>query len=85
GGGSHRVALDAGAASVAVGGVDLLALDEALEQLDRLNDRHRRVVELRFFGGLQIQEVAHLLGVSPETVKSDWRTARAWLRTRLAP
>ncbi len=85
GGGSRRVELDEGAASLDVGGVDLLALDDALEQLDRLNDRHRRVVELRFFGGLQIQEVAHLLGVSPETVKSGWRTARAWLRTRLAP
>jgi RNA polymerase sigma factor (TIGR02999 family) len=63
--------------------VDLLALDETLEELDRVNQRHRRVVELRFFGGLSVKDTAEVLGVSPETVKLDWRTARAWLHARL--
>ena len=64
-------------------GIDLMALDEVLEELGRLNERHRRVVELRFFGGLSVEETAHVLEVSPQTVRSDWRMARAWLRQRL--
>jgi RNA polymerase sigma factor (TIGR02999 family) len=63
--------------------VDLLALDELLDQLERLNPRHRRVIELRFFGGMTLDETARVLGVSPETVKLDWRAARAWLQVRL--
>ena len=63
--------------------IDLLTLDEALEDLGRLNDRHRRIVEQRFFVGLTVVETAHVLGVSKETVKADWRMARAWLRSRL--
>jgi len=63
--------------------IDLLALEEALEELGRLKERHRRVIELRFFGGLTIEQTAHVLDVSPETIKADWRTARAWLRRRL--
>ena len=63
--------------------LDLVGLDEALDELAILNDRHRRVVELRFFGGLTLKEVGEVLNVSPETVKTDWRAARAWLRTRL--
>lgn len=62
---------------------DLLALSEALDELDALNKRHRQVVEMRFFGGLTIQETAEVLRVSPQTVKSDWAMARAWLRARL--
>ena len=50
-----------------------------------LNDRQARVVELRFFGGLDVEHTAHVLGVSPRTVKDDWRFARAWLRARLRP
>jgi RNA polymerase sigma factor (sigma-70 family) len=60
-----------------------MALDEVLEELGRLNERHGRVVELRFFGGLSVEETAHVLDVSPQTVRSDWRMARAWLRQRL--
>ena len=60
--------------------IDLIALDEALGELGRLKERHRKVVELRFFGGLSVQETAHVLGVSTQTVRGDWRTARAWLR-----
>jgi RNA polymerase sigma factor (TIGR02999 family) len=64
-------------------GIDVMALDELLQELGRLNERHRRVVELRFFGGLNIDETAHVLEVSPRTVRSDWRVARVWLRRRL--
>ena len=64
--------------------VDLLLLDEALEKLARLNDRKSRVVELRFFAGLTIEEAAQVLQVSPTTVEGDWRFARAWLRDQLS-
>lgn len=63
--------------------VDLVALDDLLEELARLNARHARVVELRFFTGLDVNETAHVLGVSPATVKNDWRAARAWLMVRM--
>ena len=59
--------------------VDILALDEALARLERLNDRLVKVVELRFFGGLSVEETAELLNVTPRTVKRDWRTAKAFL------
>ncbi|NLF67602.1 MAG: sigma-70 family RNA polymerase sigma factor [Candidatus Anammoximicrobium sp.] len=64
--------------------VDIVALDDLLAELARLNERHARVVELRFFGGLNIDETAHTLGVSPATVKNDWRAARAWLLAQLS-
>jgi RNA polymerase sigma factor (TIGR02999 family) len=59
--------------------VDLVALDDALTDLARLDSQQSRIVELRFFGGLSIDEVARVLGISPATVKRDWATARAWL------
>jgi RNA polymerase sigma factor (TIGR02999 family) len=58
---------------------DILALDEALTQFAALYPRQSQVVELRFFGGLEIEEAAHALNVSPETVKRDWRFAKTWL------
>lgn len=58
---------------------DLLALDEALERLVKIDARRSRVVELRFFGGLNEEETAHVLGISARTVKRDWRIAKAWL------
>jgi RNA polymerase sigma factor (TIGR02999 family) len=64
--------------------VDLIALDEALHELERLDPQQTRIVELRFFGGLSIEETAEALGVSPATVKRDWSTARLWLRRKLA-
>jgi RNA polymerase sigma factor (TIGR02999 family) len=64
--------------------VDLLALDEALDQLTRLNERLCRVVELKFFAGLNIDETAKALDVSTATVERDWALARAWLYQRLA-
>lgn len=65
------------------GAVDLLALDDALEALHKLDPRQHRVVELRLFGGLGVQETAALLAVSPATVKREWMTAKAWLRHEL--
>jgi RNA polymerase sigma factor (TIGR02999 family) len=62
---------------------DVLALDEALTALATLDQRKSEVVELRFFGGLGIEEVAEVLKVSPETVKRDWKLAKAWLRREL--
>jgi RNA polymerase sigma factor (sigma-70 family) len=59
-------------------------LDDLLNRLATLNPRHARVVELRFFGGLSVQETAHALEVSPATVKNDWRAARAWLLSQLS-
>jgi RNA polymerase sigma-70 factor (ECF subfamily) len=63
--------------------VDLLDLHHALEELTKQNERQGRVVELRYFGGLNVDATAHVLDVSPRTVKDDWRFARAWLRARL--
>ncbi len=65
--------------------VDLVAMDELLDQLSQHNARHGRVVELRFFAGLTIDEVAQTLEISPTTVKDDWRVARAWLMAKLGP
>jgi RNA polymerase sigma factor (TIGR02999 family) len=62
---------------------DLVALDLALDALARIDDRKSRVVELRFFGGLTVDETAEALNVSPETVHRDWRMAKAWLRREL--
>ncbi len=63
--------------------VDVLAMDEALSGLARIDERKSRVVELRYFGGLTIEETAAVLGVSVDTAKRDWRMARAWLLTQL--
>ena len=63
---------------------DLLAVNEALDELEKMDSRCSKVVELRFFGGLTEQEAALVLGVSTATVKRDWEFARAWLNSRLA-
>ena len=63
--------------------VDLVALDDALTQLATLDPQQSRVVELRFFGGLSIEETSIVLGVSPATVKREWATARAWLQREI--
>jgi len=64
--------------------LDVLALDEALQQLAKLDESQARVVELRFFAGLTVDEVAQAVGVSPRTVATQWRLARAWLLQALA-
>jgi RNA polymerase sigma factor (sigma-70 family) len=63
--------------------VDLVALDGALNKLAELDPRESRLIELRFFGGLSIEETAVVMGVSPRTVKREWATARAWLRLEM--
>ena len=62
---------------------DLIALDEALEALGEIDERRARVVEMRFFGGLSVDEVAEVLKVSSDTVKRDWKLAKAWLGREL--
>jgi RNA polymerase sigma factor (TIGR02999 family) len=84
GGDASHVALDEAVVPAAARGADLLALDEALEQLATLAPRKARVVELRYFGGLSVEETAHVLGVSPETVLRDWRMAKLWLQRELS-
>lgn len=64
---------------------ELLDLDEALSELEKLNPRQARVVECRYFGGLSVEETAAALDVSPRTVKSDWALAKAWLFDALRP
>ena len=63
---------------------DLLALDTALDELAALDPRQARIVELRYFGGLEIEEAAESLSISPATLKRDWAMARAWLHRRLS-
>lgn len=62
---------------------ELLDLDEALHKLAAMDERQSRIVELRFFGGMTVEEVAHVVGVSKTTVENEWRMARAWLRREL--
>jgi RNA polymerase sigma factor (TIGR02999 family) len=72
-------------ATEATSQVDLLAMNEALAQLETLDPRQARIVELRFFGGLELEEIATELGVSSRTVKRDWRNARIFLFRALSP
>ena len=80
GGGAVELCIDDGDAALPASQEDLLALDEALERLAHADPRKGRVVELRYFGGLSVEDTAAALGVSVETVKRDWKTARTWLR-----
>jgi len=79
GGNARRVSLDESALVSPEPAVDLVDLDNALQKLAQLDPRKVRVVELRFFAGLEVQETADVLGVSPDTVMRDWRLARSWL------
>ena len=83
GGGWVRITLEE-AADVPGPEVDLVAIDDALLGLAILDPRQARVVELRFFGGLTIEETAEVLGLSPATIKREWSLAKAWLRRELA-
>lgn len=80
-----RVTLDEALAGDSSDPLDLIALDDALTRLDTLAPRQARVVELRFFGGLEVEETAEALDVSPATVKRDWTFARAFLLDALGP
>jgi RNA polymerase sigma-70 factor, ECF subfamily len=84
GGSAVRVPLEEGAVPTSTRDINLLALDEALASLSDLDPRKARLVELHCFGGLTVDESSEVLGISPETAKRDWKTAKAWLRVHLA-
>jgi RNA polymerase sigma factor (TIGR02999 family) len=84
GGGALAVSLDEAAFVSDDKGTDLVELDEALQSLAKLNERQSKVVELRFFGGLSVDETAEFLKVSSGTVERDWSLARAWLHRELS-
>jgi len=82
--GGYKLTLDDHAmALVENRSVDLVALDDALNRLAELDLQQSRIVELRFFGGLSIEETSKVLGISPATVKRHWTTARVWLHTQI--
>ena len=84
-GGLERVTLDAELAAIEQNAtVDVLDLNRALDRLAALDERQSRIVELRIFGGLSIEETAEVLDISPATIKRDWNVARLWLRRELA-
>ena len=84
GAGAPRIELDEAILMTQERGIDLLALDAALERLEQLDARQGQLVVLRFFGGLTIEEAAEVLEISPATAKREWVTARMWLRRELA-
>jgi RNA polymerase sigma-70 factor, ECF subfamily len=84
GGDRRQVPLDEVLLAAESRGVEVLALDEALQTLARMDPRKSRVVELPYFGGMKIEEAAEVLGVSLETAKRDWRLAKAWLVAQLS-
>lgn len=87
GGNPERITLDEHLFAARAGGppeIDVVALDAALEKLATLDVRQAKIVELRYFGGLSVEEAADALGISPATVKRDWTLARAWLKRELA-
>jgi len=84
GGGWERVTLDEELGPAAPRDVDVLALHEALERLAAFDPQQARIVELRYFGGLTIEEAAEVIGISPATVVREWTIAKAWLRADLS-
>ena len=78
-----KIQFDEALAPSASRSLDVIALDDALHDLAKLNPQHSQIVELRFFGGLKIEEVAEVLDLSPRTVQREWRMARAWLRRQI--
>jgi RNA polymerase sigma factor (TIGR02999 family) len=84
GGDAVKVPIDEALDAAPVRGADLVALDDALEALSSFDERKARVVELRFFGGLSVDETAQTLDVSPDTVMRDWRMAKSWLLRELS-
>jgi RNA polymerase sigma factor (TIGR02999 family) len=84
GGGAHKVTLDEALIGPQQTGHDLVALDDALKALAEVDPRKCQVVELRFFGGLSVEETAEVLKVSQDTVLRDWRLAKSWLRREVS-
>src|SRR5438128_1608283 len=85
GGGAQHVQLDEAMVVSSDRAAEVVALDEVLMRLAEVDPRKGQVVELRFFGGLSIEETAEILGVSPGTVMRDWTLAKAWLQREMAP
>ena len=83
-GSGFTMTLDESMAASQSRGVDIVALDDALNGLARLDERQSRIVELRFFGGLSIDETSEVLGLSAATVRRDWATARVWLHREIS-
>ncbi len=79
GGGAHKIPLDEAMVISQERAAEVVALDDALEQLTRIDPRQSRIVEMRFFAGLTIEETAEVLSLSPATIKREWSTAKAWL------
>ncbi len=84
GSGAQPVLLDAALVAAPEASADLVAVDEALNQLAKVDERKSQVVEMRFFGGLSVEETAEVLKISPETVMRDWKLAKAWLLRELS-
>lgn len=84
GGNARKLSLDEAVGLPEQRDLDIVALDDALKLLAELDPRQSKVIELRFFGGLSIEETAEALGISPATVKREWVTARAWLLRQLS-
>jgi RNA polymerase sigma factor (TIGR02999 family) len=82
-GADRRVELDASLVLPQVRSTDVVALDDALNDLSNFDEQQCRIVELRFFGGLATEEIAEVLGISPSTVKRDWNVAKAWLTRQM--
>jgi RNA polymerase sigma factor (TIGR02999 family) len=83
GGDAPRVTFDEALVVTSEAGPDFVALDDALQALAKFDERKSRVVEMRFFGGLSVEETAVVLKVSPATVMGDWRFAKAWLKREM--
>jgi RNA polymerase sigma-70 factor (ECF subfamily) len=83
GGPEPHVTFDEGLVVSSEPGQDVVALDDALQALAQFDERKSRVIELRFFGGMTVEETASALNVSPDTVMRDWRLAKAWLQKEM--
>ena len=83
GGSVCKVTLEEGTLAAKETDLDVVMLDDALQELAKLDEQQSRIVELRFFGGLTVEETAEALGISPKTVKRDWCVARAWLHSEV--
>ena len=84
GGSDIKVSLDDATVAVKGQDLDVVAVDEALTRLAKIDEQQSRVVELRFFSGLTVEETAEVMGISPATVKRDWSMAKAWLHRELS-
>jgi RNA polymerase sigma factor (TIGR02999 family) len=84
GGSNIKVSLDDATVAVKGQNLDVVAIDEALSRLSKIDEQQSRVVELRFFSGLTVEETAEVMGISPATVKRDWSMAKAWLHRELS-